>query len=374
MSEMLLDYYMRKSISTEHGVDDEWDKHLARRRKLYRQLGIPILALRGSNALEVGPGSGHNTLPLLTEWDVIHIDLLEPNETARKELEDKLKSNNVPEERYKIYPDALDEYKSSEKYDLVIAEGFLHCDERWREYLTILEGFTHKDSIVIVTCTDEISCYVEKMKKAVMQYLVRDIEEDDEKVKVLVKIMELQLRSLKGMSRSIEDWVRDQIFYTMGSELMTMGKAIEHYGEKFDVLGASQNIFVDHSWYKDFEYDYISSYIRQYDEKKHMFLVAGDDHETYRTAEENQKLEDAIKRADCIARKIEKGHGDIAELTEAIQYVTENTINPAIAEFNRELIEIINRIRNKETINWAEYETYGKCFGKTMQYISFIKK
>lgn len=374
MSETILDYYRHKSISTEHGVDDEWDKHLARRRKLYRQLGIPILAFRGSNALEVGPGSGHNTLPLLTEWDVLHIDLLEPNETARKELEDKLKSNNVPEERYKIYPDALDEYKSSEKYDLIIAEGFLHCDERWREYLTILEGFTHKDSIVIVTCMDEISCYVEKMKKAVMQYLVRDIEEDDEKVKVLVKIMEPQLRSLKGMSRSIEDWVRDQIFYTMGSELMTMGKAIEYYGEKFDVLGASQNIFVDHSWYKDFEYDYISSYIRQYDEKKHMFLVAGDDHETYRTAEENQKLEDAIKRADCIARKIEKGRGDIAELTQAIQNVSENTINSIIAEFNKELIEIINRIRNKEIINWAEYETYGKCFGKSMQYISFIKK
>lgn len=47
------------------------------------------MALRGCNILEVGPGEGHNTLPLLKEWGIAHVDLLEPNEIARKELEEK---------------------------------------------------------------------------------------------------------------------------------------------------------------------------------------------------------------------------------------------------------------------------------------------
>ena len=264
MSESLLEYYRRKSISTEHGVDAEWDKHLARRSKLYRQLGIPLLTFRGSSVLEAGPGEGHNALPLLKEWDAAHIDLLEPSETARRELSDKFKKNSIPEDKYTVYAEALDEYKSEKKYDILIAEGFLHCLDNWKESLVLLDNFARKNSIIIVTCTDEISFYVEKMKRAVLQYLVRDIVRHEDKIKILKEIMRPQLSRLRGMSRSVEDWIEDQVFYPMGTELMTLGKAIEFYEGRYDVLGASQNIFVDYSWFKDFEYDYITSYKKQY--------------------------------------------------------------------------------------------------------------
>ena len=56
MSETILEYYRRQGISTEHGVDANWNKHIKRRKKLYRQLGIPVLAIKGSSVLEIGPG------------------------------------------------------------------------------------------------------------------------------------------------------------------------------------------------------------------------------------------------------------------------------------------------------------------------------
>lgn len=369
-----MEYYKRNAISTGHGVDAEWDKHIARRRKLYRQLGIPTLAFRGSEVLEIGPGEGHNALPLLTEWHATHIDLLEPNETARRELQEKFIRGNVPSGSYTVYQDALEEYQTSKKYDIVIAEGFLQYEVNWRECLAIIEDLIHEDSVVIVTCTDEISYYVEKMKRAIMQYMVRDVEEHEEKIRILAEIMKPQLSMLKGMSRTVEDWIEDQFFYPIGHELMTMGKAIEYYRDKFDVLGASQNIFVDYSWYKDYEYDYITSYRRQYDEKKHMFLVAGDDHEVVRTAEENRQLEEAVTYANMTARKIEEERGSISELAEAIHTVTKSTVNPMIIEFNTELIQIIDRLEKKEVVNWTEYEAYMKCFGKAIQYLSFMKK
>lgn len=374
MSESALEYYRRNAISTGHGADAEWDKHVARRRKLYRQLGIPMLAVRDSNILEIGPGDGHNAVPLLTEWHAAHIDLLEPNETARKELEEKFRAKNIPGDRHTVYPYTLETYQPACQYDMVVAEGFLQYAKNWKECLTCIEKLVHEDSIVIVTCTDEISYYVEKMKRGIMQYFVKDVEEHGEKVKILTQIMRPQLNMLKGMSREIEDWVEDQFFYPIGSELMTMGKAMGYYEDKFDVLGASQNIFVDYSWYKDFEYDYMASYKRQYEEKKHMFLVAGDDREVYRTAEENRLLEEAVTRANMTARKIEEGDGEISGLAEAVRAVSENTVNPILIAFNTELIEIIERIEKKEAIDWMAYETYRKCFGKAIQYMSFIKK
>ncbi len=369
-----LEYYRRNAISTGHGVDAEWEKHIARRRKLYRQLGIPTLAFKGSHVLEIGPGEGHNALPLLTEWYAAHIDLLEPNETARRELQEKFRRENAPSGSYTVYPVALEEYQTSKKYDFVIAEGFLQYEENWRECLTIIENLTHEDSVVIVTCTDEISYYVEKMKRAVMQYMVRDVEGHEKKIRILAEIMQPQLSMLKGMSRKVEDWIEDQFFYPIGRELMTMGKAMEYYRDRFDVLGASQNIFVDYSWYKDYEYDYIASYRRQYDEKKHMFLVAGDDHEVARTAEENKCLEEAVTYANMTARKIEEERGNISELEEAVGAVTKSTVNPIIVEFNTELIQIIDKIEKKKAVDWTEYETYMKCFGKAIQYISFVKR
>lgn len=374
MGESALEYYRKNAISTGHGVDAEWDKHIARRRKLYRQLGIPTLAFKGSNVLEIGPGDGHNALPLLTEWHAAHIDLLEPNETARRELQEKFRRENAPSGSYTVYPVALEEYQTSKKYDIVIAEGFLQYEENWRECLSMIVKLTHEDSVVIVTCTDEISYYVEKMKRAVMQYMVRDVEGHEKKIRILAEIMKPQLSMLKGMSRAVEDWIEDQFFYPMGFELVTLGKAIDYYGNQFDVLGASQNIFVDYSWYKDFEYDYIASYRRQYDEKKHMFLVAGDDREAVRTAEENRRLEEAVTYANIAARKIEEEQGNISELAEAVIAVTESTVNPIIIEFNSELIEIIEKLEKKEVVDWTKYETYMKCFGKAIQYLSFMKK
>lgn len=374
MSETLLEYYRKHFISTEHGVDAEWEKHIERRRKLYRQLGIPILALQGSSVLEVGPGEGHNTLPLLKEWSATHIDLLEPNEVARKELEAKFELHNIPKERYTIYADTLREYNSDKEYDIVIAEGFFHNSKDWKDYLRILKKYTHVNSIVIVTCSDEISFYVEKMKRVILRYLVRDVREHDKKIEEIKKIVKPQLAMLRGMSRAIEDWIEDMIFFPYGDEFMNMKKAIEECSEEFDVLGASQNIFVDYSWFKDFEYDYISSYKQQYDEKKHMFMLAGDDCEVKRTMEENKELEKAVINANRIAKGIEEGAGEIAELIPAITNVSNHVINPVICQFNNELIEIIEKLSLDQDINWKNCEVYMKSFGKTMQYISFVKK
>lgn len=376
MRESLLSYYQRCSISTEHGVDDDWNKHVARRRKLYRQLGIPMLAFRGSNVLEIGPGAGHNSLPLLTEWEVKHIDLVEPNEVAREELCRKFKEKNIPDDTYTVYAETLEDLKLSNKYDIVITEGIIHGMENWKEWMTVLSDYGHENSIIIVTCMDEIGLYVEKMKRVLLQYMTKGIIGHKEKIEALKVILDSQLRSLNGMSRSVEDWIEDQILapIILKHDWMTMSKAMDCYKDDFDVLGSSQHMFVDYSWYKDVDYDYVASYMEQYDKKKHMFLVAGDTNDVYRTVEENRQLEDAIINANDIARKVEEENLEIAELKEAIINVSDNTINSTIRDFNIELLKLIDKLSTADEIEWNEYKTFMNSFGKTMQYISFMKK
>ena len=56
-----------------------------------------------------------------------------------------------------------------------------------------------------------------------------------------------------------------------------------------------------------------------------MFLVAGDDREAVRTAEENRRLAEAVTYANIAARKIEEEQGNISELAEAVIAVTGST-------------------------------------------------
>lgn len=57
-------YYEEHGISPEtHDISDI-NLHYERRRKLYRNIGIPLFAFKNAKILEVGAGSGYSTLAL----------------------------------------------------------------------------------------------------------------------------------------------------------------------------------------------------------------------------------------------------------------------------------------------------------------------
>lgn len=62
-----LEYYGKYHISPVNQNIDDLKLHYDRRRKLYRQCGLPVIAFKNANVLEVGPGSGYNTLAFF-EW------------------------------------------------------------------------------------------------------------------------------------------------------------------------------------------------------------------------------------------------------------------------------------------------------------------
>lgn len=63
----LLNFYIENNISPVKQNISNLAVHIKRREKLYRQLGIPTQLFGNSKILEIGPGSGYNTLAFF-EW------------------------------------------------------------------------------------------------------------------------------------------------------------------------------------------------------------------------------------------------------------------------------------------------------------------
>jgi 16S rRNA G527 N7-methylase RsmG len=120
-----LEFYAEKKISPVHQDISNIAKHYRRREKLYRQCGVPVGLLKNKEVLEVGPGSGYNTLAFFA-WNIAHVDLVEPNRTAVADMEQLF--HKIDSKKYKIYPQIFEEYATQceRKYDFVVAEGFLN--------------------------------------------------------------------------------------------------------------------------------------------------------------------------------------------------------------------------------------------------------
>lgn len=379
MKNTMLNFYVNNKVTTEHINIDEYDEYIQKRKNLYRQLGIPILAIKDADILEVGSGVGHNTIPLITKWGAKHIDMLEPNPVAAEELKSNFEARAIGKETYTIFPVILEEFKGEKKYDLVIAEGYVQFAHNWKAFLNEVKKYTHENSIVIVTCADEIGLYVERMKRVAGQYAVRDIERLEDKVEHLDKLWNGQKygENLKGMTRSSKEWILDMIFNesSIFEHAMTMKETMDEMGDTFDILGASQNIFTDYSWYKDLSYDYKEAYKNQYDTKKHMLLIAGEYDETIRTVAENQKLEHTIKNVMEYVKGIEREEKIcIKDFLMEIDKVSEAADNKKIRQYNEELKEILQLCAEKKEVEWEKYKMWKYTFGKSMQYISFERK
>lgn len=371
-----LTFYGENNISPVRQDINNFEQHCLRRKNLYRQLGIPVLALRNSEILEVGAGSGYNTLTyFFLGGGVKNVDIVEPNPTGRVEINRLFEKYKITKDKYNCISSTIEEFVTNKTYDFVIAEGFIPGLSNPKEILGILEKYTHKNSIIIITCVDEIGLYVERMKRLVAQYITKDIKELKLKVEKLLVIFKPQLEKL-GASRKPEDWILDQLFNPslLVRNDFTMKDAIEFYYDRFEVLGASQNIFVDNSWYKDLQYDYKKAYINQYERKKSIFLFAGEYEENYLQLDEINKLKKEINRIHEISREIEidKKWSLIQSLIVEIEYLNKVSSSFRLKEYNNEIIDIFNNLENNK-IDFSKYNRFFNDFGKSQQYISFVR-
>lgn len=379
MNDPYLEYYGEHQISPVRQDVSDFDLHLARRRKLYRQLGMPVRLFKDADMLEVGPGGGYNTLCFF-RWGVRHIDLVEGNRAGVDDMRQNFARHGVEERLYDIYETRIQDFAKgrARKYDIVIAEAFLHYLPDGREIFQSLCGMVGPGGIVVVTCADEHGDLVETMKRMIAHSIVKDIPDWGEKVRILCDVFRPQLDALRGASRSIEDWVKDNLLDSphVSGARWTMADMINWAPPDLDLLGSSPQILSDWSWYKDVWHDPKERYREQYLRRRPSLLLAGMEDREFEP-DVAREMERAVHDAMSAAMGHEATQGD-GPLTEALDAV--GRLCPLVRDIDGGLYRVCCQMRDalmeasEGEVHWDRYPDFFKAFGRGLQYVSFVRR
>lgn len=368
-------FYGKYNISPVHQDITDIEVHLWRREKLYRKLGLPPIAFSDKTILEVGPGGGYNALAYF-QWGA-NVDFVEPNPKAQEELPELLKNNGVKRDQWRLFKEKIEDYPSTIKYDIVIAEGFIPGLYNISEVVAKLSELVNNGGVVVVTCVDDISYFFEHVKRIIASHLILDVESFTDKVQILTQAFSTHLKTLKNASRSVEDWVTDQFLNpAIYANFFGIDDCLKLFGEEFEFLGSSPAIFTDSSWYKELDWESRDGLLEQFYQKRHILLLK-DLPESARLVSENKKLYEAVYNLRRYVGGIE-GHlisdntEKIIDFLKKISIMTKE-INSKIPEAIDEAISLLSD-KNVNAEKVSQADKLAAAFGRGQQYVCMVKE
>ncbi|BAM32458.1 conserved hypothetical protein [Helicobacter cinaedi CCUG 18818 = ATCC BAA-847] len=396
-----LKFYGEHHISPVSQDISDFERHLARRKRLYELVNIHPFAFRGARMLEVGAGSGYNTLLFLKLGAIV--DIVEPNAAGREQMIKLFTEYKIPQEQYKIHPCTIESYDSAERYDFIIAEGFLPwVDKKQRKgIITQLWRYAKKDAGIVVTTQCEFSFFLEDLRRILGLVLVRRVSEFKQKVEMLSKAFVSHLQTLGFASRPIADWVIDNILNPAadvkplsiqgcveefasvagGGYSPSVQKKISINPATLEVLGSSPNMIGNLSWYKDMSYSYGEVILESFERFRHILLCT----EFGFFWREDRKNTLLLERLSAL-RELIKAYRE-SESVESVKKICD-ILDSIIAEnedlgefFTQSVNECVGLLRdyadgvaelNAESI--ASMPTFKNAWGRGQQYVSFVKR
>ncbi|MBT89692.1 MAG: hypothetical protein CMN79_04295 [Spirochaetales bacterium] len=371
-----ISFYGKHNISPVRQDISDFNRHLSRREKLFRTLGLPHMLFSGKSVLEVGPGSGHNSL-VFFEWGA-NVDFVEPNPKGQEGICELLDKYDVVKEQWNLFRCRIEEFNTEKKYDVILAEGFIPILYNRSEVISKIVDLVKPGGIVVVTCMDDLSFFFEVLKRTIGHRLLqkKKIESFEKRVEILCNAFSSHLKSLKSSSRLLEDWVTD-IFLTppIIGKILSIAECVEEFGNQFMILGTSPSMFTDYSWYKDVDYDLTKMNSIQFQEKRHVLMMY-DLEESVRTVESNRNL---VKYAYDFRNLVgsvehdlnEKNTKEIVEVLRNISTITSEIdvrISDAISEGIMLLLD--EDLNESKILNASKLAI---AFGRGQQYVSLVK-
>ncbi len=371
-----ISHYGKHNISPVRQDITDFNRHLLRREKLFRILGIPRILFSNRTILEVGPGGGYNSLAFF-EWGA-NVDFVEPNPKAHEELPDLLDKYNIARERWNLFRGRIEDYDTKKRYDVIIAEGLIPGLYDRKVILSKITKLISPGGVIVVTCMDDLSYFFEVLKRVIGQCLLQKlkIEKFEGKVEILSRAFSSHLKSLKYSSRLLEDWVMDNcITPVLTGKYFSIAECIEEFGDRFTFLGSSPSMFTDYSWYKDVDFNSRKSNFTQFYKKRHVLMLYDMD-ESVRTIEDNEYLVKVASEFRHLAGKVENNLNEenVKEIVKVLHEISRITsdINIKISDaINEGIMLLLDQSLDESKISNAT--NLSSAFGRGQQYVSMIK-
>ena len=245
-----LEFYEEHNISPVRQDITDLERHFERRSSLYQQLGVPGLLFNGKKILEVGPGSGHNSLYVASCMPETY-DLIEPNKSGQKDIKDLYSQVDIEVTKPNLIGKKLEDFKSTYKYDVVICECWLGVSQHERNMMKKLGTLLAKGGILITTIGSPLGGVANSIRR-VLAWSIRDTDKDiQHNTQLIVEAFQTHLDTIQDMSRLSEDWVQDVLinpaFFLLHP---TPGMFIEDMGNEFDIYQTYPKFTQEWRFYK----------------------------------------------------------------------------------------------------------------------------
>ena len=101
--------------------------------------------------------------------------MVEANPQGIDDMKILFKKYEVPNNKFSIFQSNIENFQTNKRYDIIIAEGFLPNMYNQREVIRQLQDLLVSGGIVVITCIDNVSMFIEAMKRLVGIWLSMDI-------------------------------------------------------------------------------------------------------------------------------------------------------------------------------------------------------
>jgi len=248
----MLSFYRDHSVAPVRQEITDMDAHFARRRVLYQQLGIPPGAFTGRRVLEIGPGTGQNSL-FVAAQKPSQLVLVEPNAAGRKEIGASFEPFPAWREILSIYDLPIEQFQDAQQFDIVLCEGLIGASGHPDLKALILSIADHVrvGGMLVLTCTEYVGYLSEMLRRLLGYEISGHLKDVNQRVALMLPIFSRHLQSLHGMSRRFDDWIIDNLINPASvGRLVSFDACLSYLGDRFDVLSSSPRFISDWTWYK----------------------------------------------------------------------------------------------------------------------------
>lgn len=235
-----------------------WQSHFDKRRNLYeRHLGVPLAYLRGARIVEFGPNSGENAL--LPALFGAKLTLVEPNTQVLPRLKGLFNRFGVAGQIESLQSVGIDEFNTTQPYDLVIAEGFLFTLPNRDTLLRKLTTLIRPGCLGVISYNDLVGGLLEYLRRAILFRAcelagVADVQSDA--CREIARRLYADDCARINMSRTFEVWWRDTLVnpFCMGAHTWSLPDLLPILHEQGCEFHSTSPLWFNahqHNWYKN---------------------------------------------------------------------------------------------------------------------------
>jgi len=387
--ESLLEYYQTNSINPcIIPVEDEkvWEDHRIKRQNLYRHLMIPLNYFRNKSILEFGCNSGENALYLASIGACL--TLYEPNNQVIPRLKKIFTHFKLEQNITDIYNKDITSYSDDKRYNMVVAEGFLHTLKNRERMLLKIGNMLVPGGLAIISYDDKYGSMLEMIKILLLCRLcqIRNVAlNSDHSLKLANDLFREDFKQLNA-SRSFKSWWEDNLVNSHSSF-----QAFWSFKEIINVITQANCSFYSSSprWSNIDNYTWHKNVLTENERKQclndewnnnFLFFLTGLQPKGGINIAPTQTVisavEDLIKMIseNCFSRQ---GNIGMIQYPEELERYMMKTNNPDVMLLNQSLKSLFKTIHTNdcETIinHYHSLRDLRKMWGTSLHYICFSK-